>query len=432
MSEESKIHTDILEENRVNYKETIDNGLVVRRQHNIAFAPHRNYVATTSPTPDFRPVLPPPIEIEISLSASDYVDGHTSWLTFDLTTNKEGDADFSFGNGSAMNWIKDIKVIGADGQVIDDLSDANLFMTFRDRWTKSSGYFDTDNESVSELKGYGVLGADGLDNGYACPLNELLPLFNYDGLLPSNLVNGMRFLITMAPPYEMLKAVTGYGGAPDVNYTISNLKVMLDTYTMDYRLQELISKDVQVIEYQTYKTQKTPYAGKELNLSLQYAVSRASQAFVVTKSVSTGGTGTTIGRDNLIYDFMAGEDTIDLEEYRWRIGNMYQPNVPIQNVTDTFAHALTVWRKFSTNVGNVGISPSSFIQYQNCFCVNLRRAGGGTPINNGNECTLQLIHDTTLKREAVMFCQYTKKIAIDPVSSEEETVGLKNRIAIFE
>ena len=425
-ADETKNTENILVENRVAFTETQDNGLVTRRQHVEVRAPHTTYTASTSAT--FEPVLPPPIDITFSVAPSDYIDGKSSWLYFNLTTNRTGDVNYSYGNGSALNWISGIKLISGDGQTIDDLTQTNLFMSFRDRWSKSSGYFNAGVESVGEIKGYGNTTNDG---GFACPLNELLPLFDYDGLLPANVIDKMRIIITLAPPHELLTRASTETVA-DLTYTLSDVRLMLDTYTMDYRLVEMINQSEFVIEYDTYKTQFTPYTGRELRMPLQYSVSKAKKAFVVTRYISTEASAEAIELEDIEYDFMAGEFTMALDNYRWRIGNRYQPNIPIKTDVDAFGHALTVWNKLSTNNGNLQISPASFQSTQNCFCVNLRRAGSGTPINSGNELELQLEHSDTLKREAFMFCEYTKKLVVSPVTASAQLAGLWNRVSILE
>ena len=160
--------SSVLKENRLDFTEYIDNGLVERRQHIEARAPHSKYTAKTSES--FLPETEL-IDIRISLPPADYVDGRSSWFSFNLETNRSGDISFSYGNGSALNFVKSIKLISKDGQTIDDLTESNLYMTYKDRWTKSSGYFNV-SESPGEIKGYDIPLED---NSFVCPLNELIP-----------------------------------------------------------------------------------------------------------------------------------------------------------------------------------------------------------------------------------------------------------------
>tara|TARA_R110000744_G_scaffold197263_5_gene316539 strand:+ start:81 stop:1394 length:1314 start_codon:yes stop_codon:yes gene_type:complete len=419
----------VLEHNRVAYTESTDKGLVVRRQHTTINAPHTIYTVSTGS--DFQPIIPEPIDLTIRVSDADYIDGKSSWLYFDLLSNKSGKPNFSYGVGSALNWIAGIKVIAPDGQVIEDLTKTNLYMSFRDRYTKSSGYFKAEDESVGELKGYGL---QVQDSGFACPLNELIPLFNYDGLLPSNLVNKMRIVITMTPPHELMSSNITTVTA-DAGYAILNTRLMLDTLTMDPVLQKVINSKPFVIEYTSYKTQTKAYDGIELRMPFQYSVSRAKKAFCVIQRPTTLTDPESIEKKKLTTDFVAGEFTMSLADYRWRIGNRFQPDLPIKTKIDAFAHALTCWNRLSTNGGNLQLSPTSFDNYHSCLCVNLRRAGGGTPLNNGNELTLELTHGPVagaIPRNAYMFVEYVKKLVIDPVTPMEQLQGLWNRVSILE
>jgi hypothetical protein len=429
--DEISVNTEsVLTHNRVAYNESVDQGLVVRRQHSISNAPHKTYRAFTGL--DFMPKVPAPVDIEIRLSGADYVDGKSSYLYFNLESNRSGDVKFDYGNGSALNWIAGIKVISGDGQTIDDLTKTNLYMSFRDRYTKSSGYFNAGVESVGELKGYGL---QVYNSGFACPLNELIPLFNYDGLLPSNLINKMRIIITMAPPYEVFKRSDNIGVVSDVEYTLSDVRLMLDTLTMDYKLIKMINQQDVVIEYETYKTQTKSYDGIQLRMPLQYSMARAKKAFVVIQRPATLTNDEANAQKNLVIDFVAGEYSFSLANYRWRVGNRFQPNLPIRTKVDAFAHALTVWNKLSTTSGNLQLSPTSFDNFHSCICVNLRRAGAGTPINSGNELTLELEHGEVagaLRRDAYMFVEYTKKLVISPVTLEEQQQGLWDRVTILE
>ena len=422
-----------LTHNRTDYTVKEDLGLVVNRQHYTVNSAVKSFTASTT---GGNLTLPPPIEIEFKLSRSAFVDGRNSYLSFRIDTTLDSEsplikAAYGFGEGSACNWIKNIKVKGGDGQVLDDLTDPALFMTYNDRYNKDASYFESINPSQGDMKGYNKTLAD-TTREFVCPLSELIPLFNYGKLLPANLLGDMRILIELNHPHDVLKytdlTVPPAPPVPtpftDFSYTISKVFAHLDTYTMDSYMINLINAQPFVIEYKTYKTVKKAYS-TDLHFPSLRSVSRATRAFCVTQA-SPVSKSDRVARDSML------SEPLDLKDYRWRVGNRFQPSQPIESDVVSLAHTLASMGKLSQATGNISMNPSLYNNGLNCFAVNLRRAGCGTPLNNNNELTLMLRHSAQKKRQATMFVKYRKRIHVDPVKVEGILMGLRETINVSE
>ena len=266
--------------NRTDYTTKEDLGLVVNRQHYTVNSAVKSFTASTT---GGNLTLPPPIEIEFKLSRSAFVDGRNSYLSFRIDTTLDSEPNkvrYGFGEGSACNWIKNIKVKGGDGQVLDDLTDPALFMTYNDHYNKDASYFEAINPAQGDMKGYNKTLANGTRE-FVCPLGELIPLFNYGKLLPANLLGDMRILIELNHPHDVFRDDGTQAGSPqvDFSYTISKVFAHLDTYTMDSYMLNLINAQPFVIEYKTYKTVTKAYS-TDLHFPSLRSVSRDNQGIL--------------------------------------------------------------------------------------------------------------------------------------------------------
>ena len=138
-------------------------------------------------------------------SGVDMIDCRNSYLKFGVTLEGAGDKTYSFGTGSAMNLIKEVKILNASGVELARTTDANIFHKFYARSVKSNQWIAT----VGENMGFSTVVTKVGNNiemvqaslepyVFIIPLAELDPFFQlYDGkLLPAALASGLRIEIT--------------------------------------------------------------------------------------------------------------------------------------------------------------------------------------------------------------------------------------------
>jgi len=295
---------------------------VVSRTQTIFEAPHTEYKVSLGT--DLKPVIPQQIVFTLYVPASTYVDGSLSWLTFGLENNRDGDINYSYGRGSAMNCIRSIQVIASDGQIIDDIQKVGIYKTISDRYRKGISYFEG---GKAKLAGYNL--DDAHNSKFCIPLNEIIPLFNHakGTLLPSNLINGMRILITLAPAHELLVFNPPSPTVPivaDIVYTVSDAKIFMNASTMDGGFMKMMNSKTQTVDFTTYVMQENIYKKRGFNFPLQYTLAKAMKAFVFNSFSSESTNSLELEKQNMYNDFSASKE-IDLEDFRFRIGNLYSP-----------------------------------------------------------------------------------------------------------
>jgi len=302
-------------------------------------------------------------------------------------------------------------------------------MYLKDRWTKDSGYFG----NTGTVAGYGIGGgASGIDKTYVIPCHDLIPLFSYGRLLPPNMVKGLRVRFTIAPAYEI---VVDAAVSPAVwTVAISDFKVVLDTYTMDQKITESVHSNPIEIEFISYKHQEESYIEASAEIPFQYELTKAMKVCAITRLFSVATPPADI---QFLFgsDLMSAEIGYEVEKYQWRVGNSFQPHLPIENAEEAFVHSLRSFNQYGSRLGHVGVDETTYDSDYHFLGLDLSRSaspGGGTPIDNGSPLELHLTHTSAENRVMSMFVVFLKRLVIKPVSEQMRLGGLRDKVTIFE
>ncbi len=162
---------------------------------------------------------------------------------------------------------------------------------------------------------------------WCLPLRFLSGLFDYDQLLPSMLMSGLRIEIEWARPDVAfrLTGVTRSSPATNFKYTIINPRISCDSCKLtDSVMRELNARSakngIEIVYRTFFTTSYTPGAGQDtIDLESRKAVSRCFGAFAAFYRNYANETERR-GRD--LMETMP----LNAKEWQWRAGNLYFPN----------------------------------------------------------------------------------------------------------
>ncbi len=304
-------------------------------------------------------------------TGSKYVDVLNSQLVFNVRCNFiEGDPDPSWGKGSALNLIKNVRVYHKNGTELVNIQNHNVCQMIEDKATKSKRWFDT----VGYLQGYDVsnvqpagLGTmtpvapattvqiNPIVNGvqqFIIPLSSVAPIFNPQDkqLLPSMLAMGLILEIDLASSIEAVVRTTGAG---NVTLDVENIYLNLSTSTLadmavstmnDFAAKKLI----EYVYIDTYTSRiNNPQLNGTISTSINKAVSFADH--IVAGEVISSHT------DSQAQDGFALASTP--AKYQYQLGSI---QLPSQVFTDTvptaYLQTLKTYNKFRSDADNPSLS----------------------------------------------------------------------------
>ncbi len=265
-------------------------------------------------------------------TGSKYIDVLNSQLCFDLVCSDVPGATVSFGKGSGLSLIKNVRVYSKSGTELVNIQNHNVAQMIEDKAGKSKKWFD----SVGSLMGYdssNTSSGNGTGSGFRfadvsngatteiqIPLSCVAPIFNPLGkqLMPSTFA-GLVLEIDLATAAE---AIVRTGGASDNTLELRDIYLNLSCTTLSDNavasLNEVAGK--QLLEYSyidCYTSRLTQNAQNQLvSTSINKAVGFADHivACEVLQSVRNNQTSD---------EFSLASDS---SEYQYTLGSVQLPS----------------------------------------------------------------------------------------------------------
>lgn len=311
----------------------------------------------------------------VSNSGADFIDGRNSYLAFNIEcvqSEKLGTTGAVEGFhvlgpefqrlGSVLDCIRSITLTDRAGNEIERirdvgrLSNALLRNTYSPEWFAVHGAQLGARKSESNASTDSVLRADfypvhydndshnadtplnAVGRGFVIPLRFLAGIFDFNQLLPAQLMSGLRFEIQFQTPERSFS----YPGGDPESYTFrfENVRLVLDsvklTDSISRELNERAANDGLEIMYRTWWTSN--YVGTSTstyNVEVRKAVSRAFGALAHFEPEHNTTSAESIADVNATARY-------DFKEWQWRAGNQYYPHQRLRdrksdNTTGDFA-----------------------------------------------------------------------------------------------
>ena len=259
-------------------------------------------------------------------TGSAYVFGRNSSLVLDVYNPSE--TSFTFGSGAyggtAASLISTISVYTRSGLCVERIQSSHVLSALKMLYEHTTSY------------GFSVGQAAGLDREcgkktttrFVIPMSLISGLFDYDGLLPSSLMSGLRIQIDLNPSVFCLMAIAA--GIP--SYTIVACKIECDCFQLTDSVSRSLneasaSSGLEVVFNTWFSTPSTRNAqgGGTLNIESRRACSRALMAVykeIPERSLTGGFTAEPLQSTRINGAY--GPTSV-----QWRAGSLYFPNTVI-------------------------------------------------------------------------------------------------------
>lgn len=296
-------------------------------------------------------------------SGVDLIDAANSYLKFDLTLVGAGTKTYSFGTGSAMNLIKEVKILSASGVELARTTDANIYHKFYTRATKSPQWIATVGRNMglattTTLVGNDISLAQNVTNRYIIPLTELDPFFKvYDGkLIPACLASGVRVEITWESLETAFVVRAAGDGTDATSYTITNIEFRTESVTLADSAMAILNKEaatngLEITYDRIYSTATNTSTSESDNVEVRKAVGLCKSAFAVFLSTANRANINQDSFKSIGYLFTSAD---------FRLGANYWPFQPIENAEEAYFHYLKHWNKIKMNHAETETTLASF------------------------------------------------------------------------
>ena len=253
-------------------------------------------------------------------TGSSYVNTFNSYLTFELEINGQS----SFGSGSAMNVIREIRIRSRSGTELDRLTRANLWSKFHSKYTNADDYIT----KFGQVQGFGRVLASGVKEKYCLPLTVISPFFApmKGQLLPPQLASGLHIEIV----FEDIRTAFTSSTNPSI-YTVSNIDFQLECVELTDETQKTINMESadNGLEY--------AYERVYTNVS-QNPTNQTTSSIQIRKAVSQACYATSIVLDSANQIDLTADSikSINWEtvNFQYRLGAIYFPNQRVEGAVD--------------------------------------------------------------------------------------------------
>lgn len=384
-------------------------------------------------------------------SGSDYINPRTSYLCFDVRAKGTLSTNFSFGwQGSAYNFIKTLRILDRAGNEIEYITDANVLANFQKKLKCSLDCHQTVGSCDRPISWSDdpYKSATGAKTRYCLLLRHMSGFFDYDQLMPAQVMSGLRIQITFESTERVAKWDTSVPAPATDDYIIYNPTIVLDSHkvtdSVARQLNMRSANDGLEIQFRTWFTSQFNVNSDTVNLESRRAVSRAFRSVLHYRTKPNEAAYAT---SEAAKDSMA-TDAASFTEYQWRAGNLYFPQQVLKAETpealavETLMHNFQLYGKTETPIDNPAHDLRDQTSAARSITVNMAQnnpdRGGlaiigcnlerssvqdvsGLPLNNSRVLAFNGKTSTSADREYRLFLQYLKiaRVFMDNTELEE-------------
>lgn len=231
----------------------------------------------------------------------------------------------------------------------------------KDRVTRDNSYFPfivatNENRSFMGISSTATQNIPAQGKTFVIPLRWICGLFDFDQLLPPQLMSGLRIQITLQRTHRALQFPipgrfntsgqnehTNLGLVPTLlNITVDNPVLVLDSYRLTDSLMrtvnEMASNDGLDIEFRTwFNTEHSQGTASEDSIEIRKAMSRAFGALAFSRpTLSESDEFTHDSNETVPYDYL---------QWQFRAGNQYYPFQKLEyGQAQQYGTPLSAWR----------------------------------------------------------------------------------------
>jgi hypothetical protein len=323
-------------------------------------------------------------------SGTSYVNSHNSYVTFKVKVLGTGTPTATWGTGSAMNVVNEIRIRSRSGTELDRLQNANIYSKYESVYTKPRDNLATVGSSQGFPSVVGTPSTVAQINSvtatrFTIPLPQLSTFFKplKGQLLPPQLASGLHIEIVFEDYRTALKQLAGVV----TGYEITDIEFQLDSVDMTDDVQKTINMESAEggLEY-AYERVYTSVS--------QQSVGQLTMSKQVRKAVSQACYATSVCIDSALKIDKTADSLVsrpyDITSFQYRLGALYFPHQKIQDSgedgVEAFTNAMMVYDKLQNpySSGSVDVSTfkSKFAIMSASFEKDTHLNMSGLPINN--------------------------------------------------
>ena len=326
-------------------------------------------------------------------SGTSYINCANSYLAVSVQLEGGAGGTASFGSGSAMNIINEVRIRSRSGVELDRVQNANIWSMFDSVYNRSEQNLDT----VGALEGFSVgrspaISTTEVDNTtkFLIPLGCISPYFRpmQGQLLPQQLASGLRIELSLEDYRTALFEV----GGTITGYKITDCYLQLDSVELTDETQRTLNmdsaKDGLEWSYERVYTTITQQPSAQTSISAQVRKAVSQAALVYSVAIS-GADKVDITKDSLV------AVPFNTSSFQYRLGSLYFPHQRIENGEDGSESALIAYETFDKlrhPFRETSVTPATFRTKFGVLAASLERDQSlqfsGLAVNNSR--TLEL------------------------------------------
>ena len=368
-------------------------------------------------------------------TGNSYIDAKNSYLTFKLRAINPNTAIAvmpSFGDGSALNMFREVRIRSRSGVELSRLENCNLYNKNRMDYNYTEAWHNTIGRSFFYDVNFSPFNQANTKNSVVTiPICEIDSFFRplKGQLIPAQLASGLRIELSMESIQKTFQDVLLYLAPATVE--LYDIAMVLDTVNLSDETAKLLNLESSQsgLEYcypRVYNFSNVYPAGTQ-NFSMQITKS-VSQAVHVHACIQKADAVNSPVSDSF------DSEPWSITSYQWRLGSQYYPHQALimptgSGESDSYeAYMLTMssFDKMNTVFKESRIDPQQFYLEKGIISTSLERNQSlqisGSPINNSR--ILELLverdgsNDGTNKVEVNSFLEYISvaKTYIDNVA----------------
>lgn len=250
--------------------------------------------------------------------------------------------------GSAMNLIKQVTITSRSGDEISRIDKANLLEYVRAEFMRDSSHHETTRTAMGQNWQYSSVATDpptadtvsqvDADRTLrvSIPAYCLTGLFNYDRLMPSQLMSGLQIRIEWERPEialvgsgatieETAGPLFGTIVTPVSEYHISDVYFNLMSVQLTDSVQRMLNEHSATngleIVFADWANTSYPVLGTHIHAEVRQAVSRALRAFARIR--------VEVAAEKRMFSSSFEAERWRVSRYQWQLGSLYFPQQPI-------------------------------------------------------------------------------------------------------
>jgi hypothetical protein len=323
------------------------------------------------------------------------VDQANSYLFLQVTTAGGADYACSFGRGSAVNLIENVRIYSRSGAQITNTTQMNLFRKVTDRHQESGDWFANAGVPMGYSQSsdaFASLGDQTLE--FVIPLVKLHPFFEEMSKrhIPSCLASGLRIELDLATVGTAFVSDPDGVTYPDsvTTYSVPDVYLGLQCVDLMSSAQATLNKvaSTQSLDYtfcDIFSARNGLGTATDINFDINKSVSFAKSVYTLLQPTANLNT---IASDSMDSSFRTGN-------WWYQLGNMYLPsNQKIDQFLVAYHEALTTFNKHKTPHKEGDVSQANFNLNEAIYSTSLERSDALSlselPINSSRQLRFEL------------------------------------------